>query len=79
MSTWQEKISRCFGLEDRHFAGHPSDEQEAFELLAQLRNENIGWAEFRKELANQLATMPKLNATNEINRVRKYFKVWMLD
>ena len=76
---WQERIRGCFGLEDRQFAGHPSDEERAFELLTQLRQEHVGWAEFERELRQQLGRMPKLNPDDEVDRVAKYFRVWMLD
>lgn len=77
--SWTKKIRGCFGLEDRHFAGHPSDEQQAFELLTELRQKHIGWAEFERELRSQLGGMPKLNADGEIARVKRYFRSWMLD
>lgn len=76
---WTKKISGCFGLEDRRFAGHPTDEQRAFELLTELRQEHVGWAEFERELRHQLGDMPKLNANNEVTRVARYFRAWMLD
>lgn len=72
-------ISQCFGLEDRRFAGHPSDEETAFELLAELRKRHIGWATFEKELRAQLANMPKLKTDEEVERVAIFFRVWMLD
>lgn len=77
--TWQQMIGRCFGLEDRHFAGHPSDENTAFELLTELRTRHIGWQMFEAELRSQLANMPKLHTEDEVARVKTFFRVWMLD
>ena len=76
---WREMINGCFGLADRQFAGHPSDEERAFDLLAELRKKHIGWQEFEFDLRQQLGSMPKLNADAEVKRVSTYFRPWMLD
>jgi len=44
--SWKNKISTCFGDVDKKFAGHPSDEKAARELLDSAFKENIGWQEF---------------------------------
>lgn len=76
---WQNRISGCFGLADREFAGHPSDMERAFELLTQLRQEHVGWEEFEEELRSQLANMRKLGTDEQVKRVREAFQFWLLD
>lgn len=79
MEKWTKLIGQCFGLEDREFAGHPSDEETAFELLAELRARYVGWSEFERELRRQLDRMPKLDTDREVRRVRGFFRPWLLD
>ena len=79
MTTWKKQIRGCFGLADRKFAGHPSDEERAFELLTQLRRENIGWEEFEDELRKQLEAMPQLHTDEQVEIVRKAYRFWLLD
>ncbi len=76
---WENLIHQCFGLEDRQFAGHPSDEKTAFELLAQLRAANVGWSRLERELRRQLDSMPKLDTDEQVQRVRDFFRPWLLD
>lgn len=79
MTIWKKMIGRCFGLEDRAFAEHPGDEQEAFALLGELRAHGVGWAEFERELRRQLNRMPELDTGDQVRLVRSYFRPWMLD
>jgi hypothetical protein len=66
-------------LKNREFAGHPSDEETAFQLLAELRARHVGWSEFERELRRQLDRMPKLDTAREVRRVRGFYRPWMLD
>jgi hypothetical protein len=77
--NWMQMIDHCFGLKDRPFAQHPSDEETAFDLLMILRSKHIGWAEFERQLRRRLDTMPKLDTDEEVRRVRGYFRIWLLD
>ncbi len=79
MRNWKSMIHRCFGLEDRPFAQHPSSEQDAFELLTELRARAIGWATFERELRRQLDQMPKLDTEAEVRCVHAYYRLWLLD
>lgn len=79
MPVWKDMIDRCFGLEDRAFAEHPSDEIEAFALLTELRRHYVGWSEFERELRRRLDGMPKLNNKEQVKLVRCYFRIWLLD
>lgn len=79
MKSWKDMIGTCFGLADRPFAQHPSSEQDAFELLGELRTRDVGWTTFERELRAQLAQMPKLNTEEQIRLVEHYFRTWLLD
>ncbi|GGD84314.1 hypothetical protein GCM10011515_00080 [Tsuneonella deserti] len=79
MKDWKSMIHWCFGLEDREFAQHPSDEQNAFELLTELRSRAVSWPTFERELRKQLGGMPKLDTEAEVRRVHGYFGPWLLD
>ena len=79
MKDWKSMIHWCFGLEDRPLAQPPSAEENAFELLAELRARAIGWRTFERELRRQLDRMPKLDTEAEVRRVRGYFRIWLLD
>lgn len=79
MEKWTKLIGQCFGLDDRQFAGHPSDEESALELLVELRARHVGWSKFERELRRQLERMPKLETDREVRRVRSFFRPWLLD
>ena len=34
--TWKNEIQMCFGLADRRFAGHPSDQQRAYKVICPM-------------------------------------------
>lgn len=76
---WKEKLSRCFGLSDRKFAGHPSDKQRAYELLGYLIQQNIGMSEVEAELRIILKDTHNLHEDEQIERVRDFFKLWLDD
>ena len=48
--SWKDRIPSCFGSKDRIFAGHHSDCQSSFQLLAQANEENIGWKEYTQTI-----------------------------
>ncbi len=78
-NDWKKLIPQCFCYGERGFVGHPSEEETAFELLAQLRARSIGLATFIAEVGRQLKDMPKLDAATEMRTVRARFEPWLLD
>lgn len=74
---WKKKLHSCFGLEDRRFAGHPSDQRNAHELLGYLIVNNISMAEVEREVWIFLASNPKLHADEQVARVQRFFGVWL--
>ncbi len=79
MANWKDQIDHLFGLRDRSFAEHPSSEEDAFNLLAELRRLHIGWSEFERELRVRLKRMPMLDAETQVKLARERYAIWLLD
>ena len=79
MVAWQKKIGGCFGDQDQVFAGHPLDEQRAFELLTQLRDEDVRWEEFAAELRSYLSSMPLTHQDEQFEKVHRFYEPWLAD
>lgn len=79
--NWQDRIAGCFGQTDKIFAGHPSDEDRAFELLKTLRAQNVGWAEVAREIGNYLRSerCNEQHIETQLKSVSRFFKPWLLD
>ena len=77
--SWEEKLHSCFGLADRRFALHPSDEEQAFEVLSELRKTHIGWGRVEEEIRRFLQGNKHLDVDAEVDRVRTFFRPWLLD
>lgn len=77
MNDWKRAIGHCFGLNDRAFAEHPSDLNDAFDLLTQLRDQRVLWFEFEPELRLHLKRMPKLDTEQQVRRVRTFIEPWL--
>ena len=77
--TWKNEIQMCFGLADRRFAGHPSDQQRAYKVLGELLEKNISMAEVEKELRDFLSGNPSLHVDEQIARVRLFYAAWLDD
>ncbi len=77
--NWKTELQQCFGLSDRRFAGHPSDQRHAHKVLGYLIQENIGMDEVEAEVRRFLSTNPKLHADDQVDRVRLFFKAWLTD
>lgn len=78
---WKDKISGCFGHDLAGFASHALDEQHAFALLAELRQEGVGWQEVADEVENYLIskTGNAQFSAEQMKKVETYFKPWLLD
>lgn len=73
------KLDNLFGSADHIFAGHPSELNQAWELLSQLRNDNCSWDTFEAELKafmNQKG-WPANHIQKQISRAEKLFKDWL--
>ncbi len=78
---WKAQIEGCFGSADAKFARHPNDEDRAFALLSQLRNERVGWSIVRPAFLEHLKSegCGRKHIANEMARVRDHFKDWLDD
>ncbi|WP_324750991.1 hypothetical protein SH591_06265 [Sphingomonas sp. LY54] len=77
MNDLEKMIDRCFGAKDRPFAEHPSDLNDAFEMLIELRERRIVWFEFEPILRRRLARMPKLDIDQQVRRARAFIEPWL--
>jgi hypothetical protein len=79
--NWTNKIAGCFGTSDLIFAGHPKDEERAFELLAYLRQKDIGWvkahAEFEAFLQSKQASGQHI--VDQLAKLERFYRCWLLD
>lgn len=72
-------FDRLFGSEDHIFAGHTTELDEAWALLAQLRKDDCSWSDFENELRafmNQKG-WPAYHIQKQASRVEKLFKDWL--
>jgi hypothetical protein len=81
MSNWKNKIEMTFGISDLIFAGHPNDEQRAFELVEILRAEGIGWSALEKEARTFLQSKGANSAhiDKQIEKMKNSMAFWLLD
>ena len=75
------KLEGCFGGTDLIFASHLSDENRAFEWLASLRNEGIGWKAAKIQIDNFLVHKgaSKLHITKQVKKAKRLLEPWLLD
>jgi hypothetical protein len=79
--SWDKQVPGCFGSADLIFAGHPLDENRAFEWLTDLRRRGIGWKAAREQLKEFLKSK---NARDEhieqqLKEAERLMKPWLLD
>ena len=79
MSNWKEMVRGCFGEVDKIFAGHPLDENRAFELLKVCRDQSIGWTALEREFRSFLSGLDTSHVAKQIQRARRMMKDWLLD
>jgi hypothetical protein len=79
--SFDRELPRCFGVADRIFAGHPSDEDAAFEWLKSLRKRHIGWKAARAQIREYLKSKNARRAhiQEQVKRARLRLKPWLLD
>jgi len=74
-----EKIGTCFGIVDGIFAGHPSDEERALELLNECYKKNISLANVIDEAEKYLLTKTS-NAEfiqEQLEKISKKYSPWI--
>lgn len=79
MTTWQQDLGSCFGIEFCKFAGHPSQVRTAHGLLGKLIDENISMSEVEAEVRKLLSTPRTLHVDEQVDRVRQFLGVWLDD
>lgn len=79
--TYDPKLPGCFGERDLLFANHPLDEQRAFDWLNELRKQQTGWTEVRRQIQEFLTERGagKDHIRKQIERASKLLKPWLFD
>lgn len=78
---WDKQVPGCFGSNDLIFAGHPLDENRAFEWLVDLRKRGIGWKAARAQLVAFLKSerAGPDHIRQQLASTGKHLKPWLLD
>jgi hypothetical protein len=79
--SYDTQLTGCFGYSDLIFAGHPADEERAFEWLTSLRKRNISY----KEALGQIKSFLQSKGANtghimtQEKAASEFLKPWLLD
>lgn len=73
---WKKQIAGCFSL-NQIFAGHPMDENRAFDLLARLRKEMPPWKDVIAAFEEHLKGCEPAHIEQQIKDVSRHFEAWM--
>ena len=73
------QIDSCFGMADAIFAGHPADEERAFELLKYCRENNISLIDVLNEAEKYLesTTNNKGHIKLQLKKIKTMFSPWL--
>jgi len=79
--AWDRLVPGTFGDSDLIFAGHPADEDRAFEWLIDLRKREIGWRDARRQLEEYLTSRKASpqHIADQLKRIEPAMKPWLLD
>ena len=79
MAGWQSQVPGCFGAVDAVFAGHPNEEDRAWELLKELRAQNVPWQDVKREFRGYLnrKNCPQPHVDEQMKRVKRHMKAWL--
>jgi hypothetical protein len=77
--SWKEKIPKCFNAKGHRFAAEADEEKLAFELLAELRENNVPWKDVKKTVKEFLSAQDQgvKQVDREIDLVKKCFRPWL--
>lgn len=77
----EKLIYGCFGESDLIFAGHPNDENRAFNLLTYCRENEIGWSKTQEALEKYLIAKGASDAhiKEQLQKAKSAMKFWLLD
>lgn len=75
------ELEACFDSEERLFAVHPTEEQNAFEWLTKLRTQQVGWPDIRAEIDAFLREdgCGEDHIATQIEVARTKFEPWLPD
>lgn len=75
------RLNGCFGIVDGKFAVHSAEEQRAFDLLKDLRDQGIGWSKVKEAVTVYLQDKKAHGAhiEEQMKRVETHFRPWLID
>lgn len=80
-TNWESRVAGTLGSADREFARHSADQERAWDLLAQLREEGVGLTsvtdEYRRILQAEGCLPDRID--QQIQRVARSFGPWLRD
>jgi hypothetical protein len=72
---WKEKISKCFGVVDKRFAGHPIEENETKIVMKEALEAGANIEDIKEEFINYVKKeiSNKAYLSQEIKKIENYF------
>lgn len=71
---WKQPLKQEFGIVDKRFAGHPSDQERAREARKLINKAGISWDEIEKEISRILKGCTAEHLQTQLAAARKFFK-----
>lgn len=71
---WKQPLKQAFGIVDKRFAGHPSDQERAREARKLINKANISWDEIEEEISRILQDCTAEHLQAQLVAARKFFK-----
>lgn len=71
---WKQPLKQAFGIGDKRFAGHPSDQERAREARKLINNAGISWEEIDEEISHILQGCTAEHLQAQLAAARKFFK-----
>ncbi|MDX9805142.1 MAG: hypothetical protein RBT87_04835 [bacterium] len=76
--NWKNKISLCFGIEDKKFASGGAQQKYAGEMIKEVIENEIQWNDYISALENYMESKgysdeQKASAMKEIEKLFNYF------
>lgn len=71
---WKQPLKQAFGIVDKRFAMHPSDQERAREARKLINNADISWDEIEEEISRLLQGCTAEHLQAQLAAARKFFK-----
>lgn len=71
---WKRPLKQAFGIVDKRFAGHPSDQERAREARKLINSAGVSWEEVEEEVSRILQGCADEHLQAQLAAARKFFK-----